>query len=358
MAVLQAGSISDLVYATLKELGELKFTQLGTGLNHYVVMSRLMKKNKVQFFSSGYGIQWDVMTSDNGSARTVGLYASDSVNVPNVLTQGSADWRHITWNWALDQREVAMNSAPRRIVDLIKTRRIASFLSAVKLFEALAWSCPTSTNTVDPYGIPYWIVKSNTEGFYGTTPITGGYTTVGGIVPTAYPASNGYKWANWTNQYTAITKDDLIAKWAKAADFTYFEPPIESPTFETGDDPMYATNYAVYAGMKAILESQNDDLGYDIDTMDGRPAFRRSKIQWVPQLDQDTTNPVYGINWSEFHTAGLRQWWLRETQIAIQPNQHTVASTHTDCTFQWLTRDRRRHFVLATNTTTPVMSPT
>lgn len=361
MAVLQAGNISDLVFATLKELGELRFTQLAQGLNRYVVMSRLMKKNKVQFYSAGYGIQWDVMTDDNGSARTVGLYATDQVNVNNVLTQGNVDWRHITWNWAIDRREVAMNSSPRRIVELIKTRRIAAFMSAVKKFEALAWSCPASTNTVDPYGVPYWIVKSNSEGFNGTTPIIGGYTTVGGIVPTAYPVTvaglSGYKWANWTNQYTTITKDDLVVKWAKAADFTYFEQPVESPTFDTGDDPMFATTYNVYSNMKYLLESQNEDLGYDIDAMDGRPVFRRTPIAWVPQLDDDSSDPVYGINWGEFHTAGLRQEWLRETQIPIQNNQHTVSSTHTDCSFQWVTRDRRRHFVIAKNTTTPTMSP-
>ncbi len=109
--------------------------------------------------------------------------------------------------------------------------------------------------------------------------------------------------------------------------------------------------------MKYLLESQNDNLGMDVDSMDGKPVFRRTPITWIPQLDNDTTNPVYGINWGEFHTAGLRQWWLKETQIPIQPNQHTVSSTHTDCTFQWLTRDRRRHFVLATNTTTPTMTP-
>jgi hypothetical protein len=357
MAVLQAGNISDLVFATLKELGELRFSQIATALQRYVVMSRLMKKNKVQFFSAGYGIQWDVMTADNGSARTVGLYATDQVSVPSVLTQGNIDWRHVTWNWAVDRREIAMNSSPRRIVELIKTRRIASFLAAVKLFEAMAWSCPAATNSVDPYGIPYWICKSNTEGFYGTTPVIGGYTTVGGIDPTKYPVSNGYRWANWTNQYTSITKDDLIVKWGKAADFTFFEQPVESPTFNTGDDCLYATTYNVYSAMKWLLEAQNENLGYDVDAMDGKPVFRRSPIVWIPQLDADTTDPIYGVNFGELHTAGLRQEWLRETQIAIQPNQHTVSSTHTDCSFQWLTRDRRRHFVLAKNTTTPIMTP-
>lgn len=356
---LQAGSIADLVASTLKELGELRFSQLTNGLQRYVVLSRLMQKGKVQFFSSGYGIQWDVMTSDNGSFKMVGLYATDNVNVPNTLTQGSTEWRHGTWNWGLDRREVAMNSSPRRIVDLIKTRRISSFYSACKGLEGLAWSCPPITDTTSPFGVPYWICKSATQGFYGTLPIGQSYTTVGGIVPTAYvntgPGS-GYKWANYTDLYTAKTSDDLVAKWEQAADLTYFEPPIESPDFSTGDEPMYACNYSVYSAMKALLKAQNDNLGLDIDPMDGKPTFRRVPISWVPALNQDTTDPVYGINWGEFHTAGLRQEWLHETQIPIQPYQHTVSATHTDISFNWLTRDRRRHFVLATATTTPTIT--
>ncbi len=39
--------------------------------------------------------------------------------------------------------------------------------------------------------------------------------------------------------------------------------------------------------------------------------------------------------------------------LPIQPGQHTVSANHVDCSFNWITRNRRRHFVLATNTTMP-----
>jgi hypothetical protein len=347
MPVLQAGNIADLMVTGLRELGELKFTDISSPLQRYVAMSRLMKKSRVDFYSAGWGVQWDVMIDDNGSAEFVGLYNSDNVNQKNLFTQGNTTWRHITWNWAMDEREVVMNGSARRIVDLMRARRIAAFISAIKKFERAFWRCPASTNTTDPYGAPYWIVKNNTQGFNGGLP--SGYSDVGGIVPATVSA-----WQNYTDQYALMTEDDGIEKWARAADFTYFEPPVENtPTFNTGDDYGFYTTYRTYVATKRQLKGQNDDLGFDVDPMNGKPSFRRVPITWVPQLDEDTTDPVYGVNWGEFKTAGLRSLWLKETVIPKMAGQHMVSVNHSDTSLQWLTRDRRRHFVIAKDTTMP-----
>ncbi len=346
MATLQATGIADLVATTINELGDLKFTDIMSDLRRHVALNQLLKKNRVNF-DAGPAIQWDLATDNNASARFVGLYATDVVNVPNVMIQGTIPWRHITWNWAIERREVAMNRSPRRIVDLTKVRRITAFAAATEKFEKALWRLPAATNTTEPYGIPYYIVKSNTEGFSGTVP--SGYTVVAAINPTTYP-----RWANWTAQYTAISKDSLLAKLDKACEYTSFEPVVDGiPTFDTGTDMGIYTNYTGRKGCKDLLEAQNDDLGSDLDSQDGSVLFRRIKIQSVPALDDDTTNPFYGIQWGEFKTVGLRGEWMNETMLPIQPGQHTVSSTHTDCSFNWLTRNRRRHFVVATDTTMP-----
>lgn len=350
---LQAANLADLVTTTLNELGRLKFTDIMSTYQRTVALKRLMKKAKITF-DSGKEISFNLITDHSNSARYVGLYAQDVVDVTNVMTTGSIPWRHITWNWAMDGREEVMNASPAKIVDLIKSRRIAAFGSAVVKFETSFWRVPATTDDVSPYGVPYWVVKSNTatttaDGFNGDTP--SGYTTVAGVSTTTYP-----RWKNYATQYTAVTKDDLIRKLRRAAEYTDFMPLVdETPVYNTGDDYGYYTNYAVLGTLQEILESQNDNLGNDVAPMDGhnKVLFRSGPVEFIKELDTDTTNPVYGINWGEFKTAGLRGWWMKETQIDEVPGQHTVSATHTDCSFNFLCRNRRRNFVLATNTGLP-----
>ena len=302
---LQSTGISDLITTTLNNVEPLKFTDISAPLQRYLVMSKLMKKNKT-VFDSGVDFRFDLMTDDNGSARFTGLYAQDIVNVRDVMTQGIVPWRHVNWNWAIERREIAMNRSPRKIVDLALTRRIASFISAIKLFESRFWRVRAATDVVNPWGVPYWIVKNATEGFNGTLP--SGYTAVGGIVPSAFLNPDGTnKWANWTFQYSAVTRDALIRKWRKAAEFCDFDTAApDMPTFNTGDDCGYYTNWGVLGLLVEILQTNNDDLGPDIAAYEGKTAFMQKPVERVPQLEEDTTNPVYGINWGEFKIAGLR----------------------------------------------------
>lgn len=353
MATIQATDIADLVTTTLNELGELKFTDLMSDYQNTIALKRVMKKNKMSF-DAGPQVAFNVITDHNNSARFVGLAAPDVVDIVNVMTTGIVPWRHITWNWAIERREIAMNRTPRKIVDLAKTRRISSLGSAIIKFEKCLWKVPSSTNTTDPYGIPYWIVKSNTaattanaDGFNGTTP--SGYTSVGGISPTTYP-----RWSNYATMYTNVSKDDLVEKLWRASTFTDFMPLVDGiPQYNTGDDYGYYTNYAVLKSLKEILEAQNDDLGSDLDSFEGKLLFRRAGFTWAKELELDTTNPIYGINWGEMKTMGLRGEWMNETSLPIMPGQHTVSATFTDCTFNMFCRNRRRNFVLATDTTLP-----
>lgn len=345
MPTLQADNIADLVALTLRDLGPMKFTEIATDLQKHVALSRLMKKNKVGF-SSGYGIQFQVMVKHSGAAKNVGLYAQDNVNVGDVMKQANLPWRHTTTNYSFERREIAMNRDPARIVELLKVRRIDGMISLAELMEKNFWKKPAdSTNETDPYGVPYWIVKNNTEGFNGGLP--SGFTDVGGLSPTTYP-----RWKNWTAQYTNVTKDDLVRKWRKAATYCGFEPAVEGiPQYSTGDRYGFYTNYDVLGTLEELLEAQNDNLGNDIASQDGRPVFRRTPVEWVPKLDDDSDDPVYGMNWGVFKPTFLKGEFLREDGPSIVAGQHTTYAVHVDCTYNFECRNRRLCFVLAKNTT-------
>ncbi len=353
MPVVQASDIADLVATTLNELGELRFTDLMSDYQNTIALKRVFRKHKTTF-DAGPQVQFNIITDENHSFRFVGLGEPDVVDIPNVMTTGIVPWRHATWNWAIERREIAMNRTPRKIVDLAKTRRIASFGSAIIGWEQALWRLPAVTDLKSLYGIPYWIVKSNTaattanaDGFNGLVP--SGYTTVAGVSSTTFP-----RWANYATQYTLVTKDDFIRKARRMAVYTDFAPLVEDmPVYNTGDDLGFYTNYALLGALEEALEAQNDDLGDDIASMEGKVQFRRVGVGFVKELDKDTTNPFYQINWGEMKTMGLRGEWMHETSIPITPGQHTMSATHTDCSCNTFCRNRRRQGVLATDVGLP-----
>lgn len=343
---LVAANFGDLVQTTLKELGRGRFTEIVTPLQDHVAMRVLLQDNKI-ILDSGYAIQWDVMVNPANAAFNVGLAATDNVNIIDTMTQATCDWKYTTYNYAYVGQELDMNRSPSRIVDLIRARRIGAMISMAELMEANFWGPPVSINdNLTPWGVNTWIVKNATQGFNGGAPA--GYTTIG-LNPTTYP-----NWNNWTDQYAVVSQDDLIRKLRKAAQFTKFRPPVEGiPTFDTGEDYGIYTNYGVIQPLEEQLIGQNDNIGTDVAKMDGRTLFRNVPITWVPYLERDTTNPVYGLDWGVFKTAVLKGWWLKETFVPVYPGQHTVSAMFVDCAWQPLVRNRRNNFVISNGVSYP-----
>lgn len=343
--VLTVEQMNDLRMTTQRNLGKPKFTEIATDLREYTVLDNLMRKNRVSL-QSGIGVQWDVMVNHSNSAENVGMGASDDVDIVDTMVQAQADWRKSAAHYAILDEEMSMNREPERIVDLFKTRRIACMIALAELMEHNFWGPPvTLTDEVTPWGINTWVVKNAVEGFNGGAPA--GHTTIG-LNPTTYP-----RWRNYTAQYSAISQDDLIRKWRKAATKTNFKPPVKVPDFNTGNKYGYYSSYDVIAPLEEELRTQNDNLGNDIASKDGMTLFRRSPVMDIPILEADTTGPIYGINWGTFKLILLSGWWLRELNVPHYPGQHTMNVTFLDIIYQWVCYDRRRNFVLATGTSYP-----
>lgn len=352
-ATVQAGDLRDLVTTTLSELGRMKMTDMMSDYLNTMVLSRVIAPTKTTK-STGKSISFNAITGTNESAKMVGMYNVDNISGKDVMTTGDVPWRHATWNYMFDQREPVMNAEPAKIVDLVKTRRYGALGSGIELMEQKLWRCPASSNVLDPYGLQYWIVKSATDaatdtarnGFNGGVPASG-YTTVGGISPTTYR-----RWNNYADAYTAIAKDDLVAKMRRAAHYTNFKKLVEEvPDYNRGQDIMICTNYDVVAQMENMLQAQNEDLGPDIAYGDGEVVFKRHPVMPVFELDKDTSDPVYGIDFGTFTTEVLKGWWMKEKTLTDVPGQSTVTAVITHCSFNLMCRDRRKNWVISTSTT-------
>lgn len=344
---VQISQLADIAATTLKFLNRPNYTELARDLRRFTAFKQIFNQNRV-VLDGGSGIQWDVMVAGSNSAQNNGLGALDSLDISDGMVQASADWRNSSASYAVEGREIAVNAGSSRIVDLFRTRRARCMIGLAELMENNWWGPPVAlSDSITPWGVNTWIVKNASEGFNGGAP--SGYTSIG-LNPTTYP-----RWKNWTAQYTSVTKDDLIRKVRKAFEYTNFEPPIEEsmPTTNTGDDMKLYSNYALVAGLEEVLESQNDNLGTDVASMDGKVVIRGRPILVVPKLDADTTNPLYGINWGDVKTYVLKGWWLRETNVPIYPGQHTISAHFLDSTYQPVFLNRRTSFVIATGTTYP-----
>lgn len=351
MPFLQADDIADMIKTTQRDLGRMKWTDISYNLQEYIALPMILQREKVSF-QSGYGIQWNIMVSTSGAAKDTELYATDSVNVSDVMQTANIPWRHVTTNYAIERREMAMNRGPAEIVDLVRIRRNDAMIDLAKHLETRFWTKPaTSADNGPLFGIPYWLCYPTSApaagGFVGGNPV--GFSAGAGGIDAANPLFS--QWQNWAAQYASITSTDLIRKWRKAATFTNFKAPVPSPSYNTGNNYGYYTNYNVIGPLEEALEAQNDNLGNDIASKDGRLMFRQVPVTWVPFLEANTANPVYGINWGSLKPAFLAGEYMREEGPNAASNQHSVFVTHVDTTLNLMCSNRRLNFVLGTGNT-------
>lgn len=335
--------IADLVAGTLKDLGRLKFQQIAQSLPNYEVFPVWFKKDRMTF-DSGIGIQRTLMNKLSGAAKHVGLMDTDVVNITDVIDQLNVPWRHAQTSWAFIYQETLQNRGEALIFNVIKPRRAAAMIDMVELLENAAWSTPADpTDKLNPYGLPYWIVKNTATGFNGGTP--GSWTTVGGVSLTNSPT-----FKNYTAQYVNVSKPDLIKKLRTAHRQCRFMSPVDIDDYRGGKGERYRlyVNEPTVASFEDLGEAQNENLGRDIASIDGvQMTFRGHPIRWVPKLDSDTSNPVYGIDHSTFYPVCLKGDYLREGTAKPAPNQHNVYQVFVDLSYNYLCLDRRRNWVIS-----------
>ncbi len=362
MPVYQADDIGDVVKGVMVDFGELKWTDIVSNLQEHVFLGKMLKKEKVGF-KAGRDLQWNLQVAQSGTARMVGLGQPDIINDVDTMQTASIPWRHTTANWQMIRQLVKMNREPRTIFELIKEKRSATQISIAELMETQGWSQPTnSSDSLNVFGVSYWLVPNATQGFNGGNPF--GFTAgAGGLSSTTYP-----NWANYTDQYNVVSKADFVRKWRRAAVFTNFMSPVNAdiPSYNTGNKYGYYSTNLVIGLCEEILEQQNDNLGKDIASHDGQLVFRRVPVIWAPKLEvlsgvgmsgtfSNATytssggypvNPMYGINWGVFRPVFLEGEYMLEDGPKQHPYQHAVMVTFIDCTWNLECRDRRRCFVL------------
>jgi hypothetical protein len=230
------------------------------------------------------------------------------------------------------------------------------FMRVAKTLERDFFGVPDATDQLTPWGLKYWIVKNATTGFNGGLP--SGFSLIGNINLTEVP-----HFKNYTDAYTSISKTDLILKLKRAHRRTAFKAPRSDPGFRGDAMPnkrFYLTNEDVLEGLEAIGESQNDNLGNDMAPKvagagvwglrsdgDGNIMFKRNPFVYTELLDDDTSDPVYGLDMSTFHAMAKQGSNMDLGDFRVAPNQSRVFKAVLYHRHQTICDNRRNNFVIA-----------
>lgn len=335
-------NVADLVAGTLAHLGPNTFQQVAQSLQDYEIFPKWFKKDKVML-DSGSQIQRNLMVNLPDAARHVGWTETDNPDITDLMKQMQVPWRHAKTDWSFKRQEALINRGAALVFNVIKPRREGAMINLIEQLEEKGWSTPASdSDDKVPWGIPYWVVKnSGTPGFNGGAAYG---STVAGINVSTYT-----NFKNWTGQYTANSKADLVKKMRTMHRKVRFKSPISQKDYRSGMGERYRVyvNETTFSGFEDIGESQNENLGRDIAAIDGFDmAFRRNPIRWVPSLDADTSQPVYFVDHSTFYPVCLKGDYLNESPPIRDPLKHDWHTIYIDLTYNYLCVDRRRNGVL------------
>lgn len=351
--------VADLVASILPDLDRMNWEQIAQNLQDYEMMSHWLKDDKI-IFGDGIAIRKNLLTQLSGAASHTGMTDTDDVDIPDLMDDITVPWRHAQTKWGYHyQTDILMNRGKSTINDTVKPRRQAAMIDLAEELEKKAWQVPNTTDKLNPYGLPYWIVYNATTGFnggYPTGPDGNAHTTIAGLSLTDSP-----KFKNYTAQYAAVSKVDLLPKMRTALRKTNFRSPVTKDEMSTprGKDRRYYCDEATCSEFENLGEAQNENLGRDlapytagsghggVQEVDGTLTFKKNPIVYVPQLDDTTvftaaTSPIYQIDHAVFYPYCLKGDYLRETGPVVAPNQHNHFRVFLDLTYNIICVNRRR----------------
>lgn len=341
--------ILDLVESTIYKYDRNKWIDLSSNLQHYTFADQIVGKKRLINDMNSTRCEWKIQTSFSQTTRYANLFDTDVYSVSDHLTNAYQDWAKFTDNWTYDIDEKTFNSGPEQIIDHIAVREHAMMTGLYEFLEEALWSSPasTSSNPREFLGIPFWIQKNATQGFNGGNPSAGNAGNV--------DVSTVEAWKNYTDTYSAVTATDAVEKIVRAITYCNFKTPHPYAEHTAAKTPDYAlyTTYPVIEEFRRHVRSQNDNLGSDAAAMmKGMPSVMSMPLQWVPILDsadhdaQDTSDPIYGVNWNSFGFHTKSGEWMKRTSNLRVPGQHNVYANYVDAWGQFVCKNRRGNFVM------------
>lgn len=340
MADISQSELVGVLARCMSTFRKKSWTDLAVTQPKYVMFKRLVKglfKKKEKALGKDY--RWKVRYGTAGSARNMGVFAEDVVPIQDSWTEGVADHRFFTANYAFSILERDLNDSAQEIINLINDRHSGTYIDMADLVENNIIGKPSSTtDKITPWGLKYWLTYNATEGFNGTNSTF----DRGGISESTYTA-----WRHYTFQYTNIDEADVCLKLDNAIDFCQFEPPYEGENpggFPKPDYEIFVA-HSTKASLRTLAKSQNDNLGLDILAPTGQVVVKGVPFVWWPKLDALTSClPFIGLNWNVMKFLTVENGHFREHKPKPAAHDHNRVEMHIDGFCQPIIEDVRQVF--------------
>jgi len=306
-----------------------------------------------------------MILDENGTAKFRRLYDTDQPSVDQVQKTIDVPWTQVSVDYSWDVLELLrQKSSKKGFIKLIEGRRTERLWSLAELIEDRGWLTPTdSTDTLFPYGIPYYLNYANdgvdvgAGGFIGQTIRYQDGST--GTVCADLDANTFPKWRNYVDIYETVD-NSLLRKLRSAVRRTRFRPAAFVP--KPGNDKV-GSPIKLYANDDIVTEledlsDQRDDnntpgdlAGKMLHSFDGVAHFNRMPIVYIPQLDGvtvtggsatvNTPDPIYCVDWSKLQPFVQDGYWMEEGDPMWDRGQHTTFTVFNDSSFNFLDINRR-----------------
>lgn len=355
MESLSISEIYDLVYTTRDKLPNMEFAA-PQKYQRYVGLEQLMK-NEVQK-KGGKSVKDNIVLEETGATQHNNIYDTRQLALVDRQKQITTNWVHADSYWFINRIEDSINADPEAFVSLVESRREDCQMDFANTLEEYIWNTVASSDsTVTPRGLFYWI----TIGADGETGFFGGQTrdrdgnaitSVGGVTPTDLD-----RFCNWYSDYDGPTNsEDMVDKM----DECFMDVNFISPKFVqdiANDTPLSKQaiymNKDCFRAYRKYARKSNDQIGPDVGSFAGSPAFSRVPITYVPRLnsvssDYAGTNPILFVNWNDIQPMVLAGEYFRETTMKPDNAQHNVIVTWVDLMYNFKCRNRRTQGLIST----------
>jgi len=110
---------------------------------------------------------------------------------------------------------------------------------------------------------------------------------------------------------------------------------------------MYTT-WQVEKAVDDLLSANNDNLGHNLTKFAGSATIGKVPFVEVPYLTENkqTSHPVIGIDWKQFHTCVLKGCFNTSTPAERKAGQHNVYESFNDYAYNFRCWNRRKGMFL------------